>query len=177
MRETQAERGVRRLVLAGALAFGLVAGGGAAWAFWVTTGQATGSSVKSGTLDLTVNGQAVGTGQPFTLTGLQPAAGFFPGTTAAVLLTLGNAGTTPLHVTSGTLNVTGTLAAQYTTRVVLWGGVVSGTTCTGGSATPPTTALAPNVTETVCVEVGLSATAPDSQGQTATATVTFQVSQ
>lgn len=72
MRERRGERGARRLMLSGALALGLVAGGGVAWAFWTTQATAEGDSVTSATMDLLVNGQAVGAGQGYTLTGLQP---------------------------------------------------------------------------------------------------------
>ncbi len=176
MRERRGERGARRLMLSGALALGLVAGGGVAWAFWTTQATAEGDSVTSATMDLLVNGQAVGAGQGYTLTGLQPPTGFYPGTSAATTLTLSNGGTSSIILTSGTITLAGGPAAQYS-RTIVWGVAATGTTCPAGPTTPPTTVLAPGASMTVCVSVALSATAPDTQNQSTTATVTFQAQQ
>ena len=166
----------RRTLLAGSLALGLLAGGGVAWAYWTTQAVATGDSVTSATMDLRVNGQAVGGGQPYALTGLQPAGGFFPGTSAATTLTLTNGGTSPFTVTEGTVTLAGGPAAQYATAIV-WGVAATGGTCPAGPTTPPGTVLDPGGTQLVCVQVGLSPAAPDAQNQGTTVTVSFRAQQ
>lgn len=73
MREGRRTRAGRRTLLAGSLALGLIAGGGVAWAYWTTQVGATGRSVASGTLDLTVTGASgalAGPGGTATLSGL-----------------------------------------------------------------------------------------------------------
>jgi hypothetical protein len=98
----------RRALLSGALAVGLVAGGGIAYALWSTQVALTGlSTLTSGSSDLQVTTpddsvtqpQAAGTGTGYVLpANFQPAEGWFPGTSRATVFTLTNVGNVPLSV-------------------------------------------------------------------------------
>ena len=173
----RARRTLRRLLSVGGLAVVIVLSGAAAWAYWSAQGTATGSAVRSGTLDMTVsgtqNGNLVGPGGTATLSTLA-LTNAVPGSSTSAAFTINNAGTAAF-----TPGVTGTASApltSYLVTTVYYGGATSGTTCTGGTTTPP--ALAAGASTPVCVVVALASNAPASaQGQSATVTLALTATQ
>ena len=172
------DRWLRRFVLAGGIGLGLVAGGGAAWAYWSDSASDAGRPLTSGRLDLTVDGQLAGPGgQGGTVampTLTLPTA--WPGSSDAAQATVANAGDVPFTLTV-TATPTGDLAADLTTTV-RYGGTDVGTACAGGTTTPPV--LYPSgrgtpTSVTVCVSVTLTTTAPSSdQGLPGGVSVAYQ---
>ncbi|GIG26865.1 SipW-dependent-type signal peptide-containing protein [Cellulomonas denverensis] len=157
-------RGRRAALTAVGVVAGLILGIGGAWAYWTATGTAPAPpALTSGSLDMTVNGTLAGQGgtvalgTALTLTDARPTMG----DSAAV--TVGNTGSTPFQVTV-TPSAQGTLA-PYLVSTVAYGGTVSGSGCTGGSATPAV--IEPGGMLSVCVAVTVDASAPASaQGTT-----------
>lgn len=199
--QTHRDRGLRRTLLAGALALGLVTGGGVAWAYWTESSTATGTDVPSGRLDLTAgpttgSEQLAGTGGSWTWTGLQlPAA--FPGESRAQAVVLRSSGTTSVSVQASIRSATAAMSPYLLATTVIGGAAGNTTaangfrtgTCTGGTAaasgvavstTPtavvPATRLAAGATMTVCVVLSLSATAPNTLQGTQAATVSIALS-
>src|ERR671916_825411 len=156
------------LLLVLGLVVGLVAGARVAWAYWSASATVAGPpALASGSLDVTVEGQLLGRGGTFPLADLTLASGV-PGSADAADVTVGNAGTTPI-----TLAVTATPSgalAPYLQTTVVYGGTATGTSCTGGSTTPPV--LQPGATTSVCVVESIASTAPASaQRQTGSVTL------
>jgi len=79
IQETARERWLRRAVLAGSLALGLVAGGGVAYGYWNLGGSATPVALTSGTFDLSVNGQLINQqGGTYNWNAFSGAQGLYP---------------------------------------------------------------------------------------------------
>ncbi len=153
----------------------LLAGGGATRAVWTDAATVPGTSMRSGLLDVRVNGQdALADYAPLDLPRL------VPGQTAASVLTVSNDGNVPLTWTASTAGTNagnGLLAALSLrlTDATTTGGVTCGgsalpgaATTAGGAllATPRT--LAPGASEQVCVQVGLPAGASSALAAAAT---------
>ena len=175
-RRALVRRALRRLLLGGALALVMVLSGAAAWAYWSAQGTATGSAVRSGTLDMQVScttGNLAGPGGTATLSGLA-LANAVPGSSVSAAFTIINAGTAAF-----TPSVTGTASAPLASwlHTTAWYGATStGTACTGGTTTPPT--LAAGASTSVCVVVTLDSAAPASvQGTSATVTLALTATQ
>lgn len=175
-RAAHPQRRSRRAALtAVGVATGLVLGVGGAWAYWAATGTATAPpALTSGSLDMTVDGTLAGPGgtvalgTALTLTDARPTMG----DSAAV--TVGNTGSTPFQVTV-TPTGQGTIG-PYLVSTVAYGGTVSGSGCTGGSATPAV--IQPGGTLSVCVAVTVDAAAPASaQGTTGSVALSFVATQ
>lgn len=174
----------RRTLLAGALALGLVAGGGIAWSYWATSGTSAGQDVTSGSLNLQagpVTGSETlpGIGGNWGWTGLSLAAAW-PGESVAGQVVIASTGTVGLTVTGTIRSGTNALSPYLLASATLGGTAANATTggvrtgtCTGGtpvatgivvSTTPvaflPETALAAGATITLCVVLQLSPTAP-----------------
>ncbi len=161
---------------AAALAVLLVLGiGQGTGALWNDTGTVPGGTIRSGRIDLRVDGQdAVADYAPLDLPRL------VPGQTAATVLTVGNQGNVALEwtaSTSGTNAGNGLLGALR--LLVTDAASTDGTTC-GGTALPgsATTAggallgtphtLGAGESEQVCLQVGLPAGAPSALAGSAT---------
>lgn len=156
-----------------ALSLGVVlaVGSTGTFAYWTDDVTVRGTSFTAGTLDLQVND--LNTVTAYTTLNLTTMV---PGNSMAGTLVIRNNGNVPLKYTGATAatNTDGkNLAGNLTARVTL--GAVSGTspamTCGGtlvagggtttiATLTTPKRELAPNTTETICVEVTLPAGAP-----------------
>ncbi|PZR53758.1 hypothetical protein DNL40_06440 [Xylanimonas oleitrophica] len=158
------QHSARRVLLVGALAAGLVAGGGVAWAAWTATGVAAGpEALTSGTLRMSVDGSL-----DLTVT---PA---WPGSGSAGAVTVTNTGDASFTLTAAPA-ASGTLA-PYVLTAVGYGAVASGTACTGGSSTPPL--LGPAEAVTVCVAARLAPATPSAlQGGSADVSVRLDAAQ
>lgn len=174
--------------LRAALGLGVVLSAGVmgTHAYWTDSVSVQGATFSTGALDLQVNN--LDAAVDFSTISL---AGMVPGNTTAGVLTVKNAGTVPLKytATSAATNADGkglgaALAAKITGASSVTGSGAS-RTC-GGSALPGTgtslngsiistgRTLAVGATETLCVQVTLSATAPSAlQAATTTATLSF----
>ncbi len=204
MSERRLARAGLRTLLAGALALGLVAGGGVAWSYWTTRAAATGTALKSGYLDLTAGPstgaeQLAGTAGTWAWGDLA-LTNAFPGESVAKRLVVKNSGTTAMTVTAAVVSGTNALA-PYLRLSTVTGGVAANTTSAAGlrsgtcstgvagvtdaavSTTPTTvlsgTTLAAGQTAAVCVVLSLAPTAPSSlQGaQAPTVSVTLNAQQ
>ncbi|WP_125778180.1 hypothetical protein [Antribacter gilvus] len=179
-------RGARRASLVAlAVVLAALGGGGVAWAWWAAVGTAQDApTVTAGRLDLVLGatGQyVIGPGGVYDLDQLD-LTNAVPGSQQAQAFTVGNGSTARAPLT---FSVTATSSRPDAVEVVLlYGATVSGTTCTGGTTTPPTTVLQPVAQgvatgrQAVCVQVRVLPTAPSSfQGQTATVTVVVTAAQ
>lgn len=155
-------------------------------AYWTDSVSVLGATFSTGTLDLQVNN--LDAAVDFSTISL---AGMVPGNTTAGVLTVKNAGTVPLKytATSAATNADGkglgaALIAKVTGASATTGSgaarTCAGTTLTGtgtslnGAIISTGRTLAVGGTETICVQVTLSATAPSAlQAATTTATLTF----
>lgn len=193
--ETGHRRGERRLPIRLLLCCGVLAAPaiGGTFAHWTDDVAITGATFAAGTLDLTVNGS-----DPHASASLTMAA-MVPGSSAAEVMTVANAGTAPAKYTlTGGLSgaqaadFAGTVATGLSITIRHGAGVsAAGGTCTGGSgellpatalttstgaalvARRPTAPLAPGASETLCVQITLGTSAPSSlQGKTASLTLT-----
>ncbi len=170
-----------------ALSLGVLLGVGSvgSYAYWTRSVTVPSSSFTAGNLDLLVNATA---SDVVTFSALS-LGGMAPGNTTAGVLTVKNAGSVTLKYTvaTGTTNVDGKGLAAALTGKVTGAGTVTGTaptaTCSGtalsGTASGFTTdlvttgrVLAPNTSETLCVQAGLPATAANTL-QTAATTITL----
>lgn len=158
-----------RLRVAATLGVLLVFGvDGTTGATWSDADTITGTTIKTGRLDVKVNGLDAVTGYaPLDVSGL------VPGTSAAAVLTVSNAGNVPLAYTVST---TGTnadgkgLFAALARKVTADAAVTpaaSGGTCAGTPLVGATT-VAAAASGKVCVEVSLPPTAPASLAGAAT---------
>jgi hypothetical protein len=150
-------------------------------AYWNPNITVLGATIKSGSIDLKVNGLD-GTVAFSTLA----LTGMTPGTTAAGVLTVSNTGLSPLKytATSTASNTANGLAAALVVKVTgdasapaktCTGATLAGTgTSLNGSVVSTGRRLAAGASETLCVQVTLPSTAPSSlQGATTVATLTF----
>ena len=149
----------RKLLLAAFVTALLVLGiSGTTQARWSDSATITGTDLRTGRLDLTVNGQDAVSG--YAALGV---SNLVPGGSSAGVLTVGNAGNVPLDYA---VSLTGTdadgkgLAAALVTTVTD-ADTTTGTTC-GGTPLGAGTTLAPGATDRICVEVRLPSTAPAS---------------
>ncbi|MBY6682757.1 hypothetical protein HQ312_17010 [Rhodococcus sp. BP-316] len=169
---------LRSIRLRALLALGMVLGLGtvgtlAAWS--ATTTTASGNFV-TGTVDITVD-NSDGAPQPFVLA--VPTGALFPGRSAAVLVSVRNAGTLGFTYTTAVAT-----AGQLGSNVVVTGRAGAGVAATGGTTCAgadtgvitSTRAIARNaLPDVLCLQFTLANLAPNSsQGQSGTATVTFQ---
>lgn len=165
---------------------------GGTFAYWSDTATVTGTTLTTGRLDLTVNGQDNVAGySALNLTAM------VPGNTTAGVLTIKNNGTVPFTYTmssAGTNPDSKGLAAGLTAKVTT-NAATSGTspaaTCSNaaiaGSGSSFNGALigagikrslAPGASEPICIQVTLPAGAPASlQGATTTLTFTVDATQ
>ncbi|RNL62961.1 hypothetical protein EFK50_14650 [Nocardioides marmoriginsengisoli] len=194
MTDTSPERGTRRrcrlasrrlratLGLGLALSLGVL-GTRASWTDEVTV---VGATFTAGTIDLKVNGGDTNVTLP-----AHVLAGMVPGSSAAGVLTVSNAGTAPLKysATSAATNADGKNLAGALVVKVTGAAAATGTsptrTCPGatlagtgaslnGALVATRRLLAAGASETLCVEVLLPAAAPSAlQGATTSATFTF----
>lgn len=178
MRESRT--GLRRLVLAGALALGLVVGGGVAWAFWtVQVTEGVPPALRSGTLDLTVTGASgtlAGPGGTVSVPGLSLVSAT-PTASDSEVFTIVNSGTRAWFTPSITSTATGTGGlGAYLQVTVLYDATDSGAGCSGGSPTAPV--LAPGASVPVCVVLAVAAGAPSSvQNQSGSASLSLTANQ
>jgi predicted ribosomally synthesized peptide with SipW-like signal peptide len=167
------------------LALGTVAclGATGTFAYWSDSVEVSGTEMTSGVLDLQVNNA-----DPLTaFTGLS-LSGMYPGTSSAGILTVQNVGTVPLTytftsassntaLTPLTLKVTGDTAVtgDGTLTQTCPGAALSGSGGTIPSAGVSTArTLQPGASETICLQVALGTTSPDSaQGQSTDLAFTF----
>ncbi|MCL2466073.1 MAG: hypothetical protein FWF02_02215 [Micrococcales bacterium] len=163
---------VRGLVLVtGLVGVGLV-GAAAAWAGWSAQASASGTELRSGTLDMQVSGldnNLAGPGGSATLPTLTLAAAE-PGASTSASFTINNAGTATFVP-----DVVGTADEPLTSwlHTTTWYG---GTTCTNGTTSAPT--LAAGASTSVCVVVTLDSGAPASvQGTSANVTLALTATQ
>jgi hypothetical protein len=167
-------RRTRTGVVAALVAVVLVlTGGGAAWAWWQATAEAAAPpAVTAASVDVQVVGlgdELVGPGGTVTLPALG-VSGAFPGGGDAEVVTVRNASDRAATVTAATSR-TGGLGAAFTTTAA-FGATSSGTSCSGGSG--GSTTIPAGGTATLCLAVGLSATAPSgTQGQSGGMTTTL----
>lgn len=160
----------RKLLLAAFVTALLVLGiSGTTQARWSDSGTITGTDLRTGRLDLTVDGQDAVSG--YAALG---ASTLVPGGSTAGVLTIGNAGNVPLDyavsVTGSNADGKGLAAALVTT--VTDADTTTGATC-GGTALGAATTLAPGSTDRICVEVRLPSAAPTSlEGAASDLTVT-----
>lgn len=174
--------------LRAAVGFGVVAtlGVGGTWAHWNDQVTIAGTRLTAGTVDLRVNGQDAVTGYTaLTLTAM------VPGSSAAAVLTVSNAGTAPVKFT-GTSTATNAdgkgLGAALRVKVTADAAVTGSApaaTCAGTALTGSGTALngpllstgrllAPGATSSLCVQVTLPDTAASSlQGATTDVVLTL----
>lgn len=158
------DRRARRLLAAAAATAGAVllavAAAGGTYALWDGSRQVSPGSITAGNTGLTINGVT-----SYAITGLDVSA-LYPGHSVitGTPLTVQNTGTTPLHVTPGTVtfsNPSSPLASQLVVAVR----EAATCTLTPVASTPPQFTsfdLQPGATTTICVEVQLAATAPAS---------------
>lgn len=174
---TDGPRRLRTGVLAGVLALLLaLSGGGAAWAWWHATAHADApAAMTSGSVDVQVVGIGdglVGQGGSVALPALG-LAGAFPGDSRSEVVTVRNASSRAATVTA-TMSRTGSVGAAFTTTAT-FGGTDNGPGCTGDGGA--TTTIPAGATTTLCLAVGLSATAPSAtQGQSGGVTTTVTAS-
>lgn len=166
----------RRSLLAVLLVLVLLGTAGPAWAWWVVDGQADPPDpVAAGTVDVQVAGlgnELVGPGGTVALPALS-LTGAFPGSGDSEVVTVRNASSRTVTVTATTAR-TGGLTTAFTTQAA-FGGTDDGPGCTGGSGA--TTTIPAGGTVTLCLAVGLSATAPsETQGQSGGVTTTLTAS-
>ena len=151
----------------------LAVGSTGTFAYWTDDVTVSGTTFTAGTLDLQVND--LNTVMAYTTLNL---ATMVPGNSMAGTLVIKNNGNVPLKYTGATATTNNdgkNLAGNLTARVTLGsvtgsspamtcGGtlVAGGATTTLGTLTTPKRQLAPNTTETICVEVTLPAGAPNS---------------
>lgn len=156
-----------------ALSLGVVlaVGSTGTFAYWTDDVTVSGTAFTAGTLDLQVND--LNTVAAYTTLNL---ATMVPGNSMAGTLVIRNNGNVPLKYTGATAatntdgkNLAGSLTARVTlgsstgtSPAMTCGGtlVAGGGTTTIGTLTTPKRELAPNTTETICVEVTLPAGAP-----------------
>ena len=167
---------------AGVAALGLVLlATGRTAAFWTDEGSVTGTSLTAGTIDLRVDGQDVVVGYASL-----SASAMVPGSSRAAVLVVANAGTAALSWTATTTATDpgGRGLAGYVTVRATGDAATAGSgtamTCPGpalvGSGSSLNASLVstprrldPGGSETLCVQLTLSATAPSSlQGATTT---------
>lgn len=176
--------------LRAALSLGVVLGIGSVgtFAYWTDTVTVTGTTFTAGTLDLLVNDDA---DDAVAFTTMNFA--LVPGSTVAGVLTVKNEGKVPLKYTASSAatnadgkNLVGSLTAKVTGAASVTGTAPSATcggTALAGSGTSFTAdlvpvgsgrLLAPDVSESFCIQATLSASAPSSlQGGTTDVTFTF----
>jgi predicted ribosomally synthesized peptide with SipW-like signal peptide len=181
------------------LALAVLAGLGTAgtYAAWNASATLSPGRVSAGTLDLTLDGGLVGPGGSSELASFGLAS-MVPGEGVARVVTVANAGTTPLRLTA-TGYATGALSSDLVVALhpggvaVNTGTAAAGTrrgTCSGAASYPPATlggtgrpvlaarTMANGTSLPVCVVVTLSASAPSSQqGQSGQVRVRFDAAQ
>jgi predicted ribosomally synthesized peptide with SipW-like signal peptide len=188
------------------LSLGVVLGFGAVGtvAYWSDSATISGTTFSSGTLDLMVGGttadQLAGPGGTWNHTELS-ISDMLPGEGVAKLVTIKNAGTTPL-VYNGVISTDNTSLGSNLLATISKDGTASNTgtqaggdrtgTCTGGTSwatdlslttTPQTIApaaitLQPNDTTSICFAIGLSASTGDAfQNKSTTVTMLFTAAQ
>jgi alternate signal-mediated exported protein len=187
-RATSSRSRTGRALLALAVAAVLLLGGRSTLAFWTRSASVSPGSIKSGSIDLKVDG--VDNDSAFSTLAL---SGMQPGDTTAAIITVKNGGLSPLTYT---VNAAATNADGKNLRSVLVVKVTTDSTVTGtghartcagtaiaGSATSFTTGLVPTARtlaagaqETLCVQATLPNAAPVSTTttyQNASTAVTF----
>jgi hypothetical protein len=139
----------------------LPCGSGVTGAHWTASGMLAGTTVRSGTLDLRIDGQdAIADYAPLDIGTL------VPGAATASVITVTNVGDVPLDYTlesSGTDPDGRALLAQLAVRVTAATAVTpsgAGSTCAGVGLPDAPRTLAAGQTDKLCVQVGLPATAP-----------------
>ena len=152
-----------RLAAALALLLALTVDHGTA-ARWSDTGSVPGGEIRTGRVDLRVDGQdAIAGYAPLDLPRL------VPGATAAAVLTVANAGNVPLQWTAATAGTNPGDALLGAVQVRMTGASsVTGSTCGGTALSGTPRDLEPGASETVCVQVGLPADAPVALAGTST---------
>ena len=167
---------LRALRIGAALAVLLVlsVGRGTA-AYWSDAGTVPGGTIRTGSIDLRVDGQdAVGGYAPLDLPRL------VPGQTSATVLTVGNVGSVALQWTASTTGTNASNGLLGALRLVVTGAsTTDGSTCggaplagsgttVGGALVGTARTLGPGDAEQVCVQVGLPAGAPETLAGRAT---------
>jgi alternate signal-mediated exported protein len=170
------------------LSFGLVLGVGSAgtFAFWTDEVTVSGITITAGSIDLKVNDLDTVTG--YTTLNI---SNMTPGQSVAGVLTIKNAGTSPLKYTavsaatnSDGKNLRGGLAVKVTGDASVSGSSPNAT-CSGSALSGTSSSLDgglvttgrqlnPNASEPLCLQITLPSTAPSSlQGATTDITLTF----
>jgi Camelysin metallo-endopeptidase len=138
------------------------------YALWSGASTVNGSTISTGSIGLTVNGAT-----NYAIPNLN-ASKLAPGRSVTAAITLANTGSTPIDVSVTNVTVganTNALAAQLTLRATAvanagacTAGLTGGTTAALTAFTTSTTPLlmAAGTSQVVCLELGLSATAPAS---------------
>ncbi|MCL1899387.1 MAG: hypothetical protein FWG11_02505 [Promicromonosporaceae bacterium] len=192
----EVDRGIRRSLVSGGLALGLVLGGGIAFGYWsLNSGTITGPGVlSSGYYDMeviTADG-TTWTGASFTIPATEPLATtpLLPGQSVVALIQVNSLSSIDMPVTvTGTFG--GTYAASYSVGDIQYGQSTSGNTAPPGSDTCASAmtdgtsisnggsfTLTPGASAYLCLQVNMNTSAPDpgsAQG-TDIATVTFELS-
>ncbi|HEY0950564.1 SipW-dependent-type signal peptide-containing protein [Nocardioides sp.] len=145
------------------------------WALWSDSGTVPGGPIRTGRLDVRVNGQdALADYAPLDLPQL------VPGQTAAAVLTVSNDGNVPLTWTASTAGTNagngllGALILRLTDATSTGGSTCGGSalpgsaTTAGGALLATARTLAPGASEQVCVQVGLPAGASSALAAAAT---------
>jgi hypothetical protein len=165
--ETERGRGARRVAALVVVAMTCVlAGSGAAWAWWRATGtaEAPANRLAAGTVDVQVAGlgnELVGRGGTVSLPALA-LTGATPGAGASEVVTVRNAGSRPAAVTA-TAARTGTLGTSFAAGAS-FGATDTGTGCSAGDG--GTTTVPAGGTASLCIAVALATNAPSAtQGQ------------
>jgi len=174
--EPEHGRGTRRVavLIVVALAF-VLAGSGAAWAWWRTTGtaEAPANRLAAGTVDVQVAGLGnglVGRGGTVSLPALA-LTGATPGAGDSELVTVRNAGSRPATVTA-TAARTGTLGTSFA-ATASFGATDTGTGCSAGAG--GTVTVPAGGTVSLCVAVSLATNAPSAtQGQSGSVSVVLR---
>lgn len=138
------------------------------YALWSGASTVNGSTISTGSIGLTINGTA-----NYAIPNLN-ASKLAPGRSVTAAITVANTGSTPIGVTVTNVTIganTNALAAQLTLRATAVAnaascvaGLAGGTTAALSAFSTTTTPLvmAPGASQVVCLELGLSATAPAS---------------
>ncbi|MCL2595369.1 MAG: hypothetical protein FWD83_07615 [Promicromonosporaceae bacterium] len=163
------DRLLRRALLAGGLALGLVTGGGLAYGYWTLSGTTDGPGVLlSGYygLQVTTSNGTQYDGTTFSLPATDPlvTTTFLPGGSGATVLTLTSLSSISMPITIG-VTFGGSAASSFTVGSIVHGAAATQNNgiCSTGAVLAPGGAitLAAGATTQVCIQVTMTANAPD----------------